>query len=56
VDESAEEIPPPQAIRRVQRRRLLAIGRDELERAVRPVLVVMPGGRRGRARDAGGRG
>jgi hypothetical protein len=42
VDESAEKIPTLQAIGGVQWRRVAAIGRrEELECAVRPVLVVM---------------
>jgi HEAT repeat protein len=41
MDESAGEIPTQYAIARVQRRRLAAVGREEVERAVRPVLVVM---------------
>jgi hypothetical protein len=42
MDESAEEIPTLSAIGRVHRCRVAAIGREEVERAVRPVPVVMP--------------
>jgi hypothetical protein len=45
VDESAEKVATLEAIRRIQRRRVAAGGRDEVERAVRPVLVVVGGGR-----------
>jgi hypothetical protein len=41
VDESAEKIPTLQAIGGVQWRRVAAIGREELECAVWPVLVVV---------------
>jgi hypothetical protein len=42
VDESAEEIPTLYVIGRVQRRGVATVGRGEVERAVRPLLVVMP--------------
>jgi hypothetical protein len=41
VDESAEEIATSWTIRPVERNRVSAIGRDEVERAVRPVFVVV---------------
>src|SRR5215210_6917778 len=41
MDKSAEEIATLQAIGSVQRSRVSAIGRNEVERAVRSVLVVM---------------
>jgi hypothetical protein len=41
VDESAQEIPTLWAVGRVEWRRVAAVGREEVERAVWPVLVVM---------------
>jgi hypothetical protein len=41
VDESAEKIATLEAIGRAQRRRVAAVGQEEVERAVRPVLVVV---------------
>jgi hypothetical protein len=41
VDESAEEVTAAQAVRRVQRRWVAAVRWEEVERTVRPVLVVV---------------
>ena len=41
VDESAEQVATLAAIGRTQRHRVAAMGREEVERAVRPVLVVV---------------
>ena len=41
VDEAAEEVATPWVIRAVRRRRVSAVWRGEIERPVRPVLVLV---------------
>ncbi len=41
MEESAQEIPTLWAVGRVEWRRVAAVGREEVERAVWPLLVVM---------------